>query len=343
MIVRGGQLKYDRTEREVRADFEALCALQPDDMVEPVRAWEARMGCPPMPRKLHLYRTLRTGQMLSEFFHWRDRVRTGTTHHPERSAEWLLRQWRKDPELLRPAMRRLMRTTGTANEELMRYRTVQLNSTLLTLTHFRATVSKHLCDVARAERVLDFSAGWGDRMTGFLASASVRHITLIDPRPSSIAACRRQHRFVKSDKALTTHQRGAEEVLPTLPARSVDLVVSSPPYFDLEHYGVDEADARGQIRNKASTADEYLRVFLQPVLHHSARVLRPGGVLAVNVDDNPRKGVELCRPVLDILKREASMRLVGTAGLRKGKGFGQGITHSGLPKAEPIFIFVKAA
>lgn len=338
MIVRDKQLVYTRTDREVRADFENLCALPAENMIE-LKTFVSR-GCP-MPRKLHLYRTMRTGQMLAERFHWRDRVHTGTVHHPEQSASRQLQRWTADPAFLKQAHERLRRVSPSPDEEAARFKTIMLNSTLLTLTHFRASVSKHLCDTLVARRVLDFSAGWGDRTTGFLASASVEDITLIDPRASSLRACRAQHAFVRSTKRLRTYQKGAEDVMRTLPSNAYDLIVTSPPYFDLEHYGTNEQDARGQIRLKVSTPQDYIRVFLEPVLRECARVLAPRGIVAINVDDNPQKGVFLCKPTMKILSAQPGMVFLGTAGLRKGKGFGQGIGATDA-RAEPIYLFMKA-
>lgn len=231
-------------------------------------------------------------------------------------------------------------TRKTLSHDELLMDAVRTNSALMTLTHFRASVSKYLSEATNARRVLDFSAGWGDRLTGFLASPCVEHIVLIDPRPGSLRACESQHLFVESTQHLDLYQDGAEVVLPQLPTESVDLIVSSPPYFDLEHYGETEKEAVGQIRNKVSTLDQYLHVFLKPVLYECERILVTGGTLALNIDDNSKAGVLLCRPALDIIG-ETKLRLVGTAGLRKAHGFGQGIHRPGITKAEPVYIFRK--
>lgn len=339
MLVVKGAFVCSLTARQVHDDFEKLCNLEPSDLVEVHSRWESRNNCP-MPRKIFIYRTLKTGQALSEYFHWRHRVRTSTTWF--KSGKEVLDRWKSDPSFLGAASRRIQFHSPKNSQEKLAFATVQLNSALLTLTHFRATVSKHLCDTSpKAARVLDFSAGWGDRLTGFMASPRVQHITLIDPRRGSIEACEKQHKFVRSTQTLVLYQQGAEVILPRLPSNSVDLIVTSPPYFDLEHYGESERESQGQIRNKAQSLEEYLHIFLEPVLRNCARVLSSHGRLALNIDDNPRADVILCRPALNILKSISSLEFVGTAGLRKGKGFGRAIRQSTNPKAEPIYIFQK--
>lgn len=344
-IVRGRDkklvLRCTYTDAEIRQDFEAFTQLKESDMVEENIAWVARTGCP-IPSSRHLYRLGRIGQKLSLKFHWQHRAATGSMW--QYSANHKIRQFNKDPETLKTSLDRLRPHSGDMSEDQLLWLAVRTNSTWMTVTHFRVTVSKHLSDVMKARDVLDFSAGWGDRLTGFLASPSVEHITLIDPRPGSISGCRKQHEFVRSTKKLRLIQKGAEDALPVLARekKRYDLILSSPPYFNLELYGEDERESKGQIRNKVSNAKEYLQVFLFPVLSHAADLLRPGGILAINVDDNARADVILCKPTLQHLRRRNDLVFLGTAGLRKQKGFGKGDVGANTnAKAEPIYMFQK--
>ena len=341
MIVTRGKFAYRRTAQEVRDDFEAFAHVAPETLVTRDTRWSPRTNCP-VPKKLPLmFRTTRGGQLLSEYFHWKTRVQTATKWMA--SGEDVLRRYVNEPDFLRGAKERIVRASKhRMSPEELAYDVVRVNSALMTLTHFRVSVSRFLCAQEKPRRVLDFSAGWGDRLTGFLASPSVEHITLIDPRPSCRVACLAQHSFVRSDKTLEFHQYGAEEALPTLRAASVDLVVTSPPYFDMELYGETAKEAVGQIRLKVKDTEEYLRQFLFPVLRECQRVLVSGGLLALNVDDHDKEGVVLCAPMLRFMKTLPRMQLVGTAGLRKGSGFGQGLHAIEGSKAEPVYLFRKA-
>ena len=67
--------------------------------------------------------------------------------------------------------------------------------------------------------------------------------------------------------------------LKELPERSIDCIVTSPPYFLLRDYGVD-----GQI-GLESNVEEWV-ASLRPVFAELARVLKPGGGLWLNVADS---------------------------------------------------------
>ena len=342
MMIEKGDICCTLTEEEVRNDFAKLASLRADQLVDRRDTWEIRSGAP-TPGKLDiLFRGIRTGQKLAQYHHWRHRVRTPTFWM--QSGQSILEKWKaNETTFLVGAMERVGRCDKKVTDERkLRYNVVRCNSALMTLTHFRASVSKYFSDRTGARDVLDFSAGWGDRLTGFLASESVRSITLVDPRPGSIQCCRRQHEHVRSSKTLVTHQDGAEKVLPLLSDGSVDLVLTSPPYFNLEKYGETEEESVGQIHRTVDTVEGYLSRFLSPVLRHSCRVLRPGGMLVVNIDDNAKANVVICQSFLDIMQSlSEEMTFVGTAALRKSGGFGQFLHTVTRDKAEPIYIYQK--
>ncbi len=72
--------------------------------------------------------------------------------------------------------------------------------------------------------------------------------------------------------------------MPELPAASVDLVITSPPYWHLKDYGV-----AGQI-GYGQTLHEYLRS-LYHVWAETYRVLRPGRRLCINIGDQFARAV----------------------------------------------------
>jgi len=341
LAIREGRLTCLHTPERVMNDFKKFENTPLRDFVEYTTEWGTRNECP-TPQKLYLFRGLRSGQFLSEYFHWQHRIRTGNIWFP--SGHDVLMRWLREPEHLSAAYERIRRIRkGSLTDDQLAFQTVATNSALQTMTHFRASVSRYLATRERSERVLDFSAGWGDRLTGFLASDCVREITLIDPRPGSIDGCRRQHAFVDSQKTLHTLQMGAEVALPQIASNSVDLICSSPPYFDMEKYGETPQEAVGQIRHKVASFEEFLSVFLFPVLSECVRVLDTDGVLALNLDDNVRTKNFICEPALLALSSDSRLKFEGTAGIRKGSGFGQGRVKVGgrLKKAEAIYIFRK--
>ncbi len=77
-----------------------------------------------------------------------------------------------------------------------------------------------------------------------------------------------------------------EEVLKSLPAGSVDLIFTSPPY----------ADQRQKTYGGISP-DEYVEWFM-PKAEQFQRVLKPTGTIILNVKEHlwPQKHIDACRP-----------------------------------------------
>lgn len=340
MLVRKGAFVLQRTEEEVIDDFVALQEYSNmDDLVSHDQRWGTKSDHCPLPRKSPLlFRKGRVGQKLSEYCHWRHRMRC--SNRKNASAQEVLDRVNREPEYLASARERIFRLHhGKLTDEQVAYHAVRSNSALLTVTHFRVGVSLFLCELLKARHVLDFAAGWGDRFTGFLAASTVESITLVDPRPGSISGCRQQHALVKhvlsKKKTVKYVQKPAEEALPTL-SPSYDLIVTSPPYFNTERYGDDAKETKGQIRHKVSSVEGYLKEFLYPVLDECSRLLSPGGWLALNVDDNP--DTLICGPMVDYVRRHPRLEVVCTFGLCKGSGFGLGSEKRSESKAEPVYI-----
>lgn len=82
-----------------------------------------------------------------------------------------------------------------------------------------------------------------------------------------------------ADETVTLYHGDCLDVLSTLPAASVDCVVTSPPYFGLRDYGVD-----GQHGMEASPA-EYVET-MRAVFAEARRVLADDGTLWLNLGDS---------------------------------------------------------
>lgn len=78
------------------------------------------------------------------------------------------------------------------------------------------------------------------------------------------------------------------EVLPTLPAGSIDLAIYSPPFMGLFHYSSSERDL-SNARSYAEFMDHYAFI-----VRETFRLLKPGRIAAVHVMDVPKDGANLC-------------------------------------------------
>jgi site-specific DNA-methyltransferase (adenine-specific) len=86
----------------------------------------------------------------------------------------------------------------------------------------------------------------------------------------------------------------AAAVLATLPAASVDAVITSPPYFRLRDYG-----AAGQLGLEETVGEWVAR--LRGVFAEVARILKPHGALWLNLGDTYSKGSHMGAPRKSLL------------------------------------------
>ena len=202
------------------------------------------------------------------------------------------------------------------------------------IANFRPTVAKALIThySTSGSHVFDFSAGFGGRLLGALALD--RHYIAVDPARSQVRGLRR---MVKATRRVCrgtaeVHQTCAEVLMPTLPSHSVDLVFSSPPYFDLERYSTE----RTQSYIRYPTYDRWRDQFLSVVIREAHRMLRRGGFLVLNVSNTHR-----C-PVASDAYRQAAKRfrvirrfrlLMNAPPTDRARGC--------LYRWEPVFVFQK--
>jgi hypothetical protein len=147
----------------------------------------------------------------------------------------------------------------------------------------KAVISKYCGEEGT---VVDFAAGYGGRMLG--AMAAHRHYIGIEPNRAQVRG------FLKMSEALSaqgfelpnlTFLNGrAENELRRLERDSADLVFSSPPFFDWEHY----SNSRSQSFKRYRQYEVWLDNFLVPAIVESCRILKANGRLVLNVTNGKR-------------------------------------------------------
>jgi hypothetical protein len=197
----------------------------------------------------------------------------------------------EDDELLRKAIER----AWTIWPDRLGANSSNLRRMLKTFTH-TAAVSNFRPTLARAviERysqagstVLDFSAGFGGRLVGCLTLD--RDYIGIEPCLDQVNGMRESIRALgpfRQERARARVCLGrAECVLKRIASESVDLVFSSPPYYDWERYSED--DSQSFVRYASYEA--WLAGFLTPCIEESNRTLRPNGLMVLNVSGRGRR------------------------------------------------------
>lgn len=322
--VRNWKLVNTTTEADAREAFQKLVDLDTDKML---KDW----ACQPTYKSIPMTKTLgmlsagNSGRRFSNFYHWQDRSRVDKPMHGGGilpNIHKVLERWKKRPEGAEVAKRRLRKWHPTFNEAALLYKVAERSSAFMSVAMFPPSISKYFCDRLQPHAVLDMSAGWGDRLAGFLASPSVDAITLIEPRASAAPNYRAEAKLAARaghKKKLRIMTDGAENAMPKLVKEGAqfDLIITSPPYFSRELYDPSSKNAHLQVANKYGTSQEYLEGFLFPVAAAAAKCLSKTGVLALNIDDNEKHGVKICAPLLKFMKKQAGIEFVGTMALRK--------------------------
>ena len=181
-------------------------------------------------------------------------------------------------------------------------------------SQFKPNVAKSIYDMFKAENILDFSMGWGDRLAGFYASDYGKHYVGIDPRKENHLIYKEQSEFYEKHLGFFEHERKsefhcspAEEFDFSQYDNHFDLVFTSPPYFNVERYSYD--DTQSWVRYK--DINDWNKDFLQTTLGNLWGSIKSGGYLLVNISDvytnskwsTDRGWLEICNPMNDYLSK----------------------------------------
>jgi hypothetical protein len=208
-----------------------------------------------------------------------------------------------------------------------------LNISCYIASQFKPSTAKFLYDFFGAKRILDPSAGWGDRLVGFLASNAESYIG-IDPNTKLHKPYQQIVDFCETNKSTRFICSPSEEA--DLTGVKVDFIFTSPPYFDTERYN--KEDTQSWVRYPKLV--DWREKFLFPTLAKCWETLDEKGRIAINISDKIRDDVKICQPMIDYMK-SLGATYEGVIGFRISKRTGQQkIDHIGV-FCEPVFIWSK--
>lgn len=177
-------------------------------------------------------------------------------------------------------------------------------------TQFKPIVSRSIYEMTRAERVLDTSMGWGDRLCGFFATTNAREYIGCDPNPNTFKNYKimaetyskligNEYKVTENTsnlfilkgnkKSIHLYRSGAED-LPWGDIKEIDCAFTSPPYFSTERYNEGGEHEEDQSWSKFDEYDKWRDDFYLPVAKHSWDSLSPKGFLITNIMDPRIKG-----------------------------------------------------
>ena len=195
---------------------------------------------------------------------------------------------------------------------------------------FKPNVAKVLYDKLGSKNILDFSAGWGDRLAGFYASETSEYYVGIDPRKENHPIYNEQSEFYDTHKSIFEPKKKVEFICS--PAEDVDFtkyndtfdtVFTSPPYFNVERYSYD--DTQSWVKYKE--INEWNEHFLQRTLKNLWCSVKSGGYLLVNISDvytnskwsTDRGWLEICNPMNNFLSTFTDSEYQGCIGMELAK------------------------
>lgn len=185
-----------------------------------------------------------------------------------------LESWNDKDKLGKLVLNRLQHADGAINESAMR-KGIKLHWGAV--YNFRTATAAQVYKAFNANGVvLDYSAGFGARMT----AANALGLTYYgyEPNTKTYANLVKLHEWSNSNgnKApAVLHNVGSELI--DIPAGTVGVAFSSPPYFDVESYG----DEPTQSISKYPRKDQWLEGYWAETVRRSVKALVSGGVFAV--------------------------------------------------------------
>jgi hypothetical protein len=201
-------------------------------------------------------------------------------------------------------------------------------------TQFKPNVARTIYDLTNANKVLDTSCGWGDRLAGFYTS-NARQYTGCDPNPNTYQNYMEQVELYEEflgNKDVTIYERvdnqgrnyfecmgkkyvriyrcGAED-LPWDEIKDIDCSFTSPPYFSTEEYNKGGENEEDQSWFKFNEYEKWRDSFFLPV---SQKCFERSKHTLVNIMDPTIKGKRYrsCDELVDMLKDN----FIGQIGMR---------------------------
>lgn len=126
------------------------------------------------------------------------------------------------------------------------------------------------------------------------------------------------------------------ELLKSVPANSVDLIITSPPYFQQREYD------GGGVGNEKK-ADEYIAALMK-IFHECARVIKPTGSIVINIGDKYEDSSLLLMPYRFAIAatEQCGVTLVNNVTWVKSNPTPRQFKRRLVSSTEPFFHFVKS-
>jgi len=271
----------------------------------------------------------KVGGAASNYFHFDNRLECDSINSPSP-----IRVWNSD-KFMYTLLNFMWGALNNSNNDI----TLKTMASAISLrkyiaSQYRPSIAKCVYDTYCVDngRVLDFSAGWGDRLAGFHASHCGSYVG-IDPNKNLINNYIKQNCLYKTGKSVIMICDAAEDV--TLNGE-FDLVFTSPPYFQIERYTQDST----QSYKRYKKLDQWLNGFLFKTLDNAWNHLKVGGKMIINISDVYcyHEIQKICDPMNDFISGLDGAKYLGAIGMRMAKRPNTNAIKTGI-FCEPLWMF----
>lgn len=277
-----------------------------------------------------------SGAKASDYFHQVERWKCDATGYPSPEKTWRTERFRLT---LFKALFSLK--VKLINPDILR-NCIALRKYIA--SQFRPSTAKAVYDYFQAERVLDLSMGWGDRLVGAHTSKSVKRYVGFDPNKNlyiNYLSQIREYNIINYSNYTNyrINSACAEDHTVPLQNEEFDLIFTSPPYFDKEKYD----QSPDQSYQKYKKLESWLNDFLFKTIELRTKNLVSGGHLVINISDiyTRHKHLKICDPMNDYIKSLGDFEYVGAMGFRMPKR-PQSLSSSNIGiYGEPIWVWKK--
>jgi len=273
------------TEDDCRKDYFKLKGIRCNELLIEGKEWFPRKGreskYPLTYEGKHLlFKRYNVGNLSSNWWQEQNRWSICSSGYPGPARTWRTRAFMIS--LMGAAFSLKLDKIGKKELRLM----ISLRKYIA--SQHKPNVTKTLTEYLGSKTMLDFSMGWGDRLSGAFASETVEHYVGLDPRKENHPIYEQQRdfytkhtSFFENPTKTTFYESPAEDFDYSDYQDYFDLVFTSPPYFNVERYGDD--DTQSWVRYKS--IDAWNEHFLHKALEKIIPTIKKGGKMAINIAD----------------------------------------------------------
>jgi len=251
------------------------------------------------------------GNIGSDYFHQIERWKCDATGYPSPQKTW-------ETERFRLTLLKALFSLKVKEVNPQVFRSI-ISLRKYIAAQFRPSAAKAIYDYFKAETVLDFSMGWGDRILGAHTSDYVNKYVGFDPNHNLLAGYVEQikeyGKIDKPKKYLIFSHRAEDSTIEL--QDEFDLIFTSPPYFDKEKYNQSELQSYKMYKE----FDSWMQNFLFKTIELRTKNLKSGGYLVINISDiyTRKKLYKICDGMNDYIASTGQFEYVGAIGLRMPK------------------------